>query len=336
MIWRRSRNTWKPRRGADRVAVRKATAALNPLYPLGSNHRLAEAAAQCEERGSERPRSGTERRAVKSLVAAGHRLEYAWHGPPPEEAPTLVFLHEGLGCVGMWRDFPAELAARTGCGALVYSRLGYGGSEPVSLPRPLTYMHDEAMRVLPAVLDATAIHRALLVGHSDGASIALLHAGTPESRARVEALILEAPHVFCEDVSVQSIARAREAWERGTLRGALERWHGPNVESAFLGWNDAWLDPGFRAWNIESSLPEVRVPVLVIQGEDDEYGTLRQVEAIERQCGAPVQSAVLQACGHVPHRDQRERTMGLMQQFVQEQLAARPAERAAAHPGDPA
>src|ERR671931_1417282 len=131
-----------------RLTASRFRKAPHPLYPLVSNHCLAGAAARCEERGSERPLSGTERRAVKTLVAAGHRLEYAWHGPPPEEAPTLVFLHEGLGCVGMWRDFPAELAARTGCGALVYSRLGYGGSEPVSLPRPLTYMPDEATRVL--------------------------------------------------------------------------------------------------------------------------------------------------------------------------------------------
>ena len=207
---------------------------------------------------------------MKTLAAAGHRLEYAWHGPPPDSAPTLVFLHEGLGSAAMWRDFPAQLAEHTGCGALVYSRVGYGGSDPVSLPRPLTYMHDEGLRVLPAVLDAAGVRRALLVGHSDGASIVLVHAATPEARPRVEALVLEAPHVFVEDVSIQSITRARDAWEAGQLRAALERWHGPNVEGAFLGWNGAWLDPGFRSWNIESGLPQIRAPVLVIQGAEDE------------------------------------------------------------------
>jgi pimeloyl-ACP methyl ester carboxylesterase len=271
---------------------------------------------------------------MKTLFAAGHRLEYAWHGPPPEEAPTLVFLHEGLGCVGMWRDFPAELAERTRCGALVYSRVGYGGSDPVSLPRPLSYMHDEGRRVLPAMLAAAAVRRALLVGHSDGASIALLHASTAPARPRVEALILEAPHVFCEEVSIQSIRRVREEWERGTLRAALERWHGPNVEGAFLGWNDAWLDPGFRAWNIESCLPDVLVPVLVVQGADDEYGTVRQVEAIQHQCAAPVRGEILEGCGHVPHRDQREQTMSLMQEFVLDRLGAPSSERAATHLGE--
>jgi pimeloyl-ACP methyl ester carboxylesterase len=261
---------------------------------------------------------------VKTLDASGHRLEYVWHGPPPDAAPTLVFLHEGLGCAAMWRDFPAELAERTGCGALVYSRVGYGGSDPVSLPRPLSYMHDEGFRVLPAVLDAAGIRRALLVGHSDGSSIALLHAATPAAHPRVEALLLEAPHVFCEDISIESITRAREAWECGTLRAALERWHGPNVEAAFLGWNGAWLDPEFRAWNIESYLPDIRAPVLAIQGAEDEYGTVRQVRAIARQCGAPVHVEIFEGCRHSPHRDQRERTMRVMKTFVDGQLARQP------------
>ncbi|HZA50910.1 MAG TPA: alpha/beta hydrolase [Myxococcaceae bacterium] len=260
---------------------------------------------------------------VKTLEAAGHRLEYAWHGPPPDAAPTLVFLHEGLGCAAMWRDFPAELTERTGCGALVYSRLGYGGSDPVSLPRPLSYMHDEGFRVLPAVLDAAGVRRALLVGHSDGASIALLHAGTPAANPRVEGLLLEAPHVFVEDLSIESITRAREAWRTGHLQAALEKWHGANVEGAFLGWNGVWLDPGFRSWNIESSLPHIRAPVLVIQGADDEYGTVAQVDSIARQCGAPVRVEIFERCGHSPHRDQRERTMKVMGEFVEEQVRRR-------------
>ena len=248
------------------------------------------------------------------LDAGGRRLEYAWHGPAPEAAPTLVFLHEGLGSVSAWRDFPARLAEATGCGALVYSRAGYGGSDPVPLPRPLRFMHDEA-RVLPEVMDAARVREAILVGHSDGASIALVHAGSAPS-ARVRALALEAPHVFCEDVCVRSIETAAERYRSGDLRRALERHHGANVEVAFWGWNRAWLDPGFRSWNLEEYLPGIRVPVLLVQGEQDEYGTLRQLDAIEAGCAGPVRRLVLPDCAHAPHRDQPQRTLAAMAAFV--------------------
>jgi pimeloyl-ACP methyl ester carboxylesterase len=246
------------------------------------------------------------------------RLETAWHGPPPDRAPTLVFLHEGLGCVAMWRDFPAALAEATGTGALVYSRFGYGKSPPVALPRPLTYMHDEAA-LLPQILGDAKIRDAVLVGHSDGGSIALLHAATRDPRVR--GLALEAPHVFCEDVSVASIAAARVAFETGDLRARLARYHGENVDVAFRGWNDAWLDPGFRAWNLEACLPEIQAPVLVVQGEDDAYGTLAQVDAIERGLRAPFTRCVLPECGHAPHKDQRAPTLAVMQAFVRTALA---------------
>ncbi|MGA9525895.1 MAG: alpha/beta hydrolase [Myxococcaceae bacterium] len=253
---------------------------------------------------------------MKTLNAGGKRLEFEWHGAPPDEAPTLVFLHDGLGCVAMWRDFPEELARRTGCGALVYSRAGYGGSDPVEVPRPLTYMHEEGTQVLPEVLAAAGVKRAFLIGHSNGGSIALLHAGAANSFPGLAGLLLEAPHVFCEDLSVASIARAREAYVHGDLRSRLQRYHGANVDCAFWGWNRAWLDPEFRRWNIESSLPSIRVPVLVLQGADDEYGTLAQVESITRQCGGPVETEVLERCGHSPHKDQRERTLARMAAFV--------------------
>jgi pimeloyl-ACP methyl ester carboxylesterase len=249
------------------------------------------------------------------VVAGGHRLEYAWHGPLPEEAPTLVFLHEGLGCVGMWRDFPREVAAAAGCGALVFSRWGYGKSDPVTPPRPLRYMHDEGLVTLPEVLAATRVRDAILVGHSDGASIAIVHAGSGAAE-RVRALVLEAPHVFCEEISVRSIAAAKEAFTHGDLRARLARHHGGNVDGAFWGWNGVWLDPGFRAWNIEEYVPHVRVPSLVVQGEDDEYGTLAQVDAIERGAGASVERLVLPACGHAPHRDQPEKTRDAIVNFV--------------------
>jgi pimeloyl-ACP methyl ester carboxylesterase len=251
------------------------------------------------------------------LSAGGRRLEYEWHGPGPAAAPTLVFLHEGLGCITTWRDFPARLAEATGSGALVYSRAGYGHSEPVPLPRPLRFMHDEALRVLPEVLDAVGVREAVLVGHSDGGSIALIHAGGG-SGSRVRGLLLEAPHVFCEELSVRSIARAAEKYQQGDLRRALERHHGENVDIAFWGWNRAWLDPAFRTWNIEEYLGAIGCPILVIQGGDDEYGTLAQVDAIEAGSGGPVRRLVLASCGHSPHREQPDATLRAMAEFVRE------------------
>jgi pimeloyl-ACP methyl ester carboxylesterase len=250
------------------------------------------------------------------VIVSGHRLELEWHGPTPDQATTLVFLHEGLGSVSTWRDFPATIAADTGCGALVYSRLGYGRSDPVVPPRPLTYMNEEGLFALPALLDALNVVRAILIGHSDGASIAIVHAGSARSLPRVRGLVLEAPHVFCEDLAVESIAKAREAFLHGDLRARLARHHGENVEGAFFGWNRAWLDPGFRAWNLEEYVAQIVVPILVIQGEDDPYGTLRQVEAIERGARGPVSRLVLPRCGHAPHRDQRETTRAAIVEFV--------------------
>jgi pimeloyl-ACP methyl ester carboxylesterase len=257
------------------------------------------------------------------LIVEGARLEYAWHGPPPGERPTLVFLHEGLGCVALWRDFPARIAAATGCGALIYSRKGYGGSDPVVLPRPIRYMHDEAERSLPSVLAALGIADPILIGHSDGASIALLYAGGA-ARPRVRALALLAPHVFCEDLSVASIARAAEEYRSGDLRARLARHHGANVDGAFWGWNRAWLDPAFRAWNLEAYLPRIESPLLLIQGRDDQYGTLRQLDAIEAGARGPVERVVLEACGHSPQRDQPEATAAALIRFIGAQIRRAP------------
>jgi len=254
------------------------------------------------------------------LSAGGTRLEAVWHGPPPDEAPTLVFLHEGLGSVSLWKDFPEALAARTGLGALVYSRRGYGKSDSVLLPRPLDDMQQEGLRGLPEVLRAAEVGEFLLVGHSDGASIALVYAGSSPAPG-LRGVVVEAPHVFCEDVSVRSISAARDAYERGDLRERLRRHHGDNVDGAFWGWNRAWLDPGFRKWNLESFLPGIRVPLLVLQGEGDEYGTAAQVEAIARRAGAGATVVMLPECGHSPHRDQRERTLQQMADFIQRALA---------------
>lgn len=184
-------------------------------------------------------------------------------------------------------------------------------------------MHDEGFDALPQVLDAAGVRRAFLVGHSDGGSIALIHSSSPNAVPRVRGLLLEAPHVFCEEVTVRAIEAAREEYLHGDLRARLERHHGGNVDCAFWGWNRAWLDPGFRAWNIEHLLPAVTVPVLVVQGRDDPYGTVRQVEAIERRCGGPVRRHLLEECGHSPHRDRRESTLTAMAAFIR---------RFAAHP----
>ena len=263
--------------------------------------------------------------ARQRVVVSGVHLEIARHGVPRDAAtrhgaaaprPTLVFLHEGLGCVAMWRGFPARLSAATGCPALVYSRQGYGGSDPVALPRPLTYMHDEARLVLPELLHLLDIRRTVLVGHSDGASIALIYAGSVADSATVDGLVLLAPHVFCEDVSVASIREARVAYLEGGLRAKLARYHGDNVEGAFWGWNDAWLDPRFRRWNLEEFLPNVRTPVLTVQGANDPYGTLAQLDAIERGCAGPFAKLVIPGCGHDPARDAEAITRESLSRFV--------------------
>ena len=235
------------------------------------------------------------------LTVRGKRIEAQRIGRAT--GPTLVFLHEGLGSAGLWRDFPQKVSEATGLGALVYSRAGYGASDPAPMPRPVQYMHDEA-DLLPDVLAAAGIADPVLVGHSDGASISIIYAG---SGGKPRALVLMAPHVFTEEMGLQSIAKARDAYERGELRFRLAKWH-QNVDAAFWGWNRPWLDPEFRKWNLEEFLPRIEAPILVIQGEDDEYGTRAQVEAIER--GArDVEVLMLPRCGHSPHRDQPEATL---------------------------
>src|SRR4029078_3535104 len=246
-------------------------------------------------------------RALMALAEAGfldidgHRIEYRFVGPQPDKAPTLVLLHEGLGCGGLWNDFPENFAAATGAGAFVYSRAGYGKSSPVSLPRPLSYMHDEARQSLPKLLDAIGFLRGLLIGHSDGASIAAIYAGSHQDH-RVGGLVLIAPHFFTEDPGIASIVEARKAYETGDLRMRLARWH-DDVDNAFKGWNGAWLDPEFRKWDITTELAYIRVPVLIVQGADDQYGSVKQIEAAERECYCPVEVSLLPGVRHAPHRE---------------------------------
>lgn len=245
----------------------------------------------------------------------GKRLEIKWHGPPPSEALTLVFLHEGLGCADMWRDFPARLAAATGCGAMVYSRLGYGRSDACTLPRPVSFMHHEGLKVLPELLETAGIKTCVLIGHSDGGSISIVYAGGTPARP-LKGLITEAAHVFCEELSVQSICEAKERYLNGDLRKKLAKYHGDNVDCAFWGWNGVWLDPDFMQWNLEEFLPGIKVPMLAIQGKEDQYGTPAQLEAIAKQAGGGIKPLILPDCAHVPHIDQTEATFQAMQDFI--------------------
>ncbi len=250
--------------------------------------------------------------------AGGHRLEYRRIDPesrpdPAADGPVLVFLHEGLGSVALWKDFPARIVSATGVPALVYSRYGYGRSDRLAEARGVDYMHREALDVLPELLDSLSIRNPVLVGHSDGASIALIHAGAG-SRA-VRGLVLMAPHVFVEDITVNSIAEAKVAFESTGLPAKLARYH-DDVEATFRGWNDIWLDPDFRRWNIEEFLPGVACPALLIQGEGDQYGTIAQVKAIVRQVNGPVEILMLPNCAHSPHVDQMQATVERIARFV--------------------
>jgi pimeloyl-ACP methyl ester carboxylesterase len=205
------------------------------------------------------------------FTVGGLKIEAAWYGPPPAAAPTLVLLHEGLGCVAMWRDFPRRLAERSRHGVLAYSRQGYGRSDPVPLPRSLGYMHQEALDVLPAILDQAEIRKAILIGHSDGASIATIYAGSRQD-FRIRGLVLIAPHFVVEEMGLREIRAAKATYEAGDLRQRLGRYHGSNVDVAFWGWNRAWLDPAFRCWRIDDNLAYIRVPILIIQHFEDPYG----------------------------------------------------------------
>ncbi len=248
------------------------------------------------------------------LHIADHDLEYRMIGPPPSEAPTIVMLHEGLGSAALWGDFPDRLQASTGMGVFVYSRAGYGASTSVTLPRPLDYMSREALDVLPALLETIGFQRGVLVGHSDGASIAAIYAGGSNDH-RLRGVVLIAPHFVVEDVSVASIAAIKQTYETTDLRAKLMRWH-RDVDNAFYGWNDAWLDPGFRRWDISEHLAYIRIPVAILQGEDDQYGTVRQIEIARDECYCPVDVTLIPQCGHSPQREAAELTLVTISEFV--------------------
>jgi len=246
------------------------------------------------------------------------RIEHRWVGDAASAHPTVAFLHEGLGSVAMWKDFPQRFCEAHGLRGLVFSRYGYGRSTPRPPGErwPVDFMHRQAFEVLPALFAALRIERPWLFGHSDGGSIALLHA----SRHPVAGLVVLAPHVFTEDFGLASIAAARTAYETTDLRARLARYHA-DVDSAFRGWNDVWLDPAFRDWNIEAALDAITCPLLAVQGEDDEYGTLAQLHAIAQRV-PHTQGLVLPDCGHSPHRDQPDRLIDEAGAFIRHAGAA--------------
>ncbi|MBO6520485.1 MAG: alpha/beta hydrolase [Rhodospirillales bacterium] len=255
--------------------------------------------------------------AFEYLTAAGKRLEYTWvHRAPAAGEAVLVFLHEGLGCIAMWRDFPANLAAACDMPGLVYSRAGYGGSDGIDLPRPITYQEDEARDALTGVLDTLGIEKAILIGHSDGGTIALIHAGLDDT-GRVLGAATMAAHVFNEEICLEGIREARQVWQTTDLRDKLMRYHGDNVDTAFFGWNDTWQRDDYWHWNVEKYLPSITCPLLVMQGKDDHYGSEDQVDAIVKGAGGPAEKLMIADCGHNPHFDQPDVTIRAICRFVQ-------------------
>jgi len=246
------------------------------------------------------------------LSVGGHRLEVLRIRGRREGTPELVLLHEGLGSVSHWKNFPERLAGATGCPVTAYSRYGSGNSDVLTGSRSVRYMHDEALQALPDLVSQLQIENPVLVGHSDGGSIAIIYAGTHD---RVRGLVLMAPHVFVEDLSVASIAEAKEKFETTNLPEKLARHH-RDATRTFWGWNDIWLHPEFRKWNIEQYLPRIKCPTLVIQGMEDQYGTMAQVDAIRKQSGGPVEVLVLEECRHSPQRDQPEKVLEALAKFV--------------------
>ncbi|NNE37747.1 MAG: alpha/beta hydrolase [Gammaproteobacteria bacterium] len=246
---------------------------------------------------------------------SGKNIEYRWiTNASRKTRPVIVMLHEGLGSVSLWKEFPETLSEETGCDIFVYSRPGYGNSDPVDLPRPIEYMHYEGHTVLPEILEMFD-QDIFLLGHSDGASVSIIYAGTHQNN-RLKGLVLFAPHVFTEEVCIRSIQNARKFYdENEDFRKKLSRHH-KNVYIAFNGWCDAWLDPRFLDWNIEEYIENVHVPTLVIQGHDDEYGTIEQVDRIKNKVKHDFESVLLEDCKHSPHRDREDETLTAINNFV--------------------
>jgi len=254
----------------------------------------------------------------QSLQVNGLTLECSCIGPSPADAPTIVLLHEGLGCKALWRSFPHQLSTLTECGVFNYSRAGYGASDAVNLPRPLDYMSKEAIQNLPVILNAIGARKVILLGHSDGASIASIYAGSVVDH-RIRGLILLAPHFFTEQITLSAIETAKKAFENDDLRVKLSRYH-KHVDVAFKGWNDAWLHPEFVHWDIGENIDYIRVPVLAIQGVQDQYGSIAHIETLEERCYAPVERVLLDNCEHSPHLEQADAVLASVNEFLRRLL----------------
>jgi pimeloyl-ACP methyl ester carboxylesterase len=250
--------------------------------------------------------------------AAGHKLRVRWLIHPGNDGqdsrPTLVFLHEGLGSIEMWQDFPEVLLEETGCNGLVYDRWGHGKSDPIDVQRTLRYVHDEALDSLPEVLKNSGVEDTILIGHSDGGSIALIFAA--EYPGSVRGLITEAAHVFVEEITLEGIRQAVQTYQTTDFKEKLARYHDNNTEGIFRAWCETWLSPAFKQWNIEDCLPRVTCPVLVIQGEDDQYGTEAQVEAIASRVAGPAKVLLIPGCAHIPHKEATDRVVKEMARFI--------------------
>lgn len=248
-----------------------------------------------------------------SIDIGGRAIEYRMIPGPVSGRPPLVFLHEGLGCTALWRDFPDKVARELGASALVYSRFGYGQSAGLTAQRTSRYLHEEALDVLPELLDKLQISRPLLIGHSDGASISIIYAAS--SQRAVAGIVLMAPHIMVEQIAIEGIARTAETYEKGPLRNRLSRYH-THVDDAFRGWADTWRDPAFRDWSLEPEARALSIPTLLIQGVDDEYGTLAQIDRIAEFAQGPVVRLALDNCGHSPHRDQEAAVLAAISNFA--------------------
>ena len=247
------------------------------------------------------------------LTAGGKSLEYRCWGPAPSDAPTLVMLHEGLGSIDLWRDLPERLAAATGMGVVAYSRSGYGASDPADLPRPLDYQTVEGTDVLAEVLDALGIKNCTLLGHSDGATMAAIYAGSVSDMA-VRGLILIAPHFFTEPSGLAAIAKAGQDYRTGDLKAKLSKYHA-DPDNAFYGWHDTWTHPDFADWNVGNVIDHWRIPALAIQGNADPYGTVAQVEEIASRIYSPLETLILHGCGHAPHIERPVETDAAITEF---------------------
>ena len=248
------------------------------------------------------------------LVANGASLEWAVFGPRNPNVPVIVLLHEGLGCLALWRAFPGQLVQRTGYRVLAFSRAGYGRSDAAELPRPPDYMTREALDCLPDVLAAIDAPGYVLLGHSDGATIAAIYAGSVADD-RLRGVVLMAPHFFTEPVGLAEIAAVREMFGTTDMKERMAKYHADPV-ATFRGWNDAWLDPGFKAWNVEAVIGSFNLPVLALQGREDQYATLAQIEVVQRKSPAEVELVVIDDCRHAPHFDQPETTLGAIGAFL--------------------